>query len=1299
MKPRFNRHLLPSAVFFVLASPAFAATWIGTDNLANNWNTAANWNPVAVPGNTTEVIIGTGATVNLSGGLNRAANTTLSGSLTISSNLNNNNGTNTNSIFTVNSGAAFTQTGGNYFIGAANGGTGTTTFNQAGGTVLVTALRGFQLSDGSGAGRTGTYNINAGNFTATVANDGIGEIYNGFLAGRAGGTTPDSFNVAGGTAIIQVPVTALTRRLTLTNGASVNVSSGSLAFNGFAENRLGYDDGNIAGTSGTPANAAASKLTVSGTGALTVAMAGTNPFFDIGATPGYNGAIEVSGTSVLNITGGGLSIGSNGANGNVTLTSGSMTANQFINIGRKDSNTSGGTDVHLNLNGGILSTSSIRSGGGTISSTNNNVVANGGTIKALADEADFLRIGVNGATPLNTVRPYVKIESGGLTFDTNGHNVGIQTGLYAGDTSGGGLTKIGLGTLSLSGANDYTGATNVSTGTLQVATGGSIAGACTMAGGTTLAVGGSPAGTWTVPDLNLSNTSSVSILNFDALSFSGPAIWATNSLVPTGTVPVSVPGVLAVGDFPLIGYPTGGSIGGAGIGAFQLTALPRGVVASLIDSNEAVTLHVEAINPLVWMGNAGAAWDINSTVNWSLSGSPDKYQENDNLLFNDTLTGSTTVTLATDVHPANVTFDNTDYDYTVNGSGAIAGTTGLTKTGDGMLTLASSNTYTGTTTVSGGTLRFGDGLTDGSLAGPLVANGMNVIFNTTGTSLISGSIDGYSDSSQLTKTGPGTLVLTSAVNTFNGTFAINQGMVAVGNGTTNGTLGSFCTFDTSSGTTLRLNQATAGTINWPKITGLGTLSLNSAQAVNASAGWGTPTLQPAFTGTLKVEKGRVDLSSGTTGLGGTSLIQIQSGAQLLCFESASPYNMPIEIAGNGWGEAGYPGGIRLAADRTATWSGAVTLTANAVIMAQRGSNFTVSGPISGAYQCEFYAGDAHITLGDSGNLTVAPAAPVQNSYTSTKINGRPNASVIAGNSHAFSSGPLEVAGAIFKLNGNNLTFANLSGAGGAIGNYSNSTPATLAAGDGSSTTFAGVLRDGGTSTLSLVKNGAGTLTLTGANTYTGNTTVNAGTLSINSAFLADGSTVSIASGAQINLNTGIAEDTVAALVLGEVTVPPGTYNSLHATYGSYFTGTGSIVIVGGYDAWAPDAGLTASNDGLTDDAENDGIDNLMEFYLDGNPLASDPSILPASSLDDDYLTLTFTRRDDAEEDVTSQAIQYGSDLAGWTDVPLGEVSAGPDVNGVIVTVDENGTDPDDITVQIPREVEDDTMFARLKIAK
>jgi hypothetical protein len=65
------------------------------------------------------------------------------------------------------------------------------------------------------------------------------------------------------------------------------------------------------------------------------------------------------------------------------------------------------------------------------------------------------------------------------------------------------------------------------------------------------------------------------------------------------------------------------------------------------------------------------------------------------------------------------------------------------------------------------------------------------------------------------------------------------------------------------------------------------------------------------------------------------------------------------------------------------------------------------------------------------------------------------------------------------------------------------------------------------------------------------------------------------------------------------------------------------------------------------------------------------------------LTFAFTRNDDSESSNTL-VVQYGSDFTGWTDVPVGAASTGPDANGVLVSVTENGAAPDTIVVTIPR---------------
>ena len=98
----------------------------------------------------------------------------------------------------------------------------------------------------------------------------------------------------------------------------------------------------------------------------------------------------------------------------------------------------------------------------------------------------------------------------------------------------------------------------------------------------------------------------------------------------------------------------------------------------------------------------------------------------------------------------------------------------------------------------------------------------------------------------------------------------------------------------------------------------------------------------------------------------------------------------------------------------------------------------------------------------------------------------------------------------------------------------------------------------------LVKTGVGTLTLASSTAYSGNTTINAGTLSLTHASLANTAAVSLATGATLNLNfTGT--DTVNQLRIDGIVQSPGTWGSLtsDATYRTaLITGTGILNVVG-----------------------------------------------------------------------------------------------------------------------------------------
>ncbi len=89
----------------------------------------------------------------------------------------------------------------------------------------------------------------------------------------------------------------------------------------------------------------------------------------------------------------------------------------------------------------------------------------------------------------------------------------------------------------------------------------------------------------------------------------------------------------------------------------------------------------------------------------------------------------------------------------------------------------------------------------------------------------------------------------------------------------------------------------------------------------------------------------------------------------------------------------------------------------------------------------------------------------------------------------------------------------------------------------------------------LTKNGTGTLTLTGNNTYSGNTVVNEGILSITNPYLNDMSTVTIATGAKMDLDF-VGTDDITSLTLGGNSMIAGTYNA--TSHPNFFTGTGSL---------------------------------------------------------------------------------------------------------------------------------------------
>jgi autotransporter-associated beta strand protein len=379
----------------------------------------------------------------------------------------------------------------------------------------------------------------------------------------------------------------------------------------------------------------------------------------------------------------------------------------------------------------------------------------------------------------------------GLNFDKVGTGKLTLSGTLTsmvGPVAGAGLVRVRGGTLALVGATNINAATTVTVetpGVLDVSGSTPVysTGAALVLGGNGTIAGAYLHDKGTLRPGNAVNQGATLTFAND-LTLGGAAAGAvlTQDVTPSltaGNDKLQVNGNLTVGDFGTVNV---NFIGGAASGAYVIAESANAIVdgakitnaanwvvnwgargaapaLSIDPTGKKVLMSVSAAGAfsLDWANDGGGAWDVNNTANFvsaTGSGAAEKYFQLDAAMFRDSFNngaggqtalsgGNKTITLATQVSPSSVTFSNSNVDYTVEGTGKITGTTGLTKEGAGAVILTTVNDYSGPTVIRGGRLQLWSFTADGTLGsgGITLENGGTLSLRNSTTSAFSAALN------------------------------------------------------------------------------------------------------------------------------------------------------------------------------------------------------------------------------------------------------------------------------------------------------------------------------------------------------------------------------------------------------------------------------------------------------------------------------------------------------------------------------------------------------------------------------
>ena len=596
-----------------------------------------------------------------------------------------------------------------------------------------------------------------------------------------------------------------------------------------------------------------------------------------------------------------------------------------------------------------------------------------------------------------------------------------------------------------------------------------------------------------------------------------------------------------------------------------------------------------------------------------------------------------------DIGPFSTTSSNAPV--TLNDGGSIIGTTSIS--GIGTLNMGSNTLF-----VTGGTAI----VVNGSATAPAVRAGTATSGSTTYTLTTAGGVvvgqtvsgQGVASGSTVIAVSGTTVTLSSATTgaVSNATFSSNiyllssPGNVYVGQAVTGPGIVSGTTVTAVSGTTVTLSIATTALVTNATFATNSTITArlsgpgSSVQGSLVKTGAGTLTLNNTNTST-----GATTISGGTVATVAqnalsTGAMTISGGTLALSTSSSTVGAVTMS--------SGSITGTDIAGPATNYYSTGV-LSGTSFNMTNSG---TVTAILADAY--DPYGFGATLTKSGAGTLTLSGANSLTG--TTTILSG----TLAFGADYVLAYSPVVVAGGTLDL----ATFQGWCGS------------VTLSSGTITGTgtsqllqSYAFNLTDSGTVNVPLAdpyagaqsiltKTGAGTATLNKANTYTGSTLINGGTLALSvTGSIADSADVTVGAGATLDTTAKTSYTLPAVLTLGVdssgtsgqikatgktlvISSAAVTFNVsgtlaapvyVLATYGtktgaafasvtglpagyainySYNSGTQIALIQSDpFIAWAatPAFGLSVGQQGKSADPDGDGLNNITEFALDGNP--------------------------------------------------------------------------------------------------